>query len=113
MISSRRRAAIIVVVVALSALVASGVIAATQSSDEQALQPTRSAADRNIERRVDSLVRRMSLDEKLQQIQLLSDGQVTDADARNGVGGVFSRANPPFLAEPHHLSPGQSPLGTR
>lgn len=109
MISSRRRAAIIVVVVALSALVTSGVIAATQSSDEQALQPTRSAADRNIERRVDALVGSMSLDEKLQQIQLLSDGQVTDADARKGVGGVFSLVDPKRINELQHIAVEQSP----
>ena len=36
----------------------------------------------------------MTIDEKLQQIQLLSDGQVKDADARNGVGGVFSEVGP-------------------
>ena len=58
-------------VVALSAVVAGGVIAASRSSDEAALEPTRGAADRNIERKVDALVRKMTLDEKLQQIQLL------------------------------------------
>ena len=36
----------------------------------------------------------MTVTEKLQQVQLLSDGQVTDADARAGVGGVFSLVDP-------------------
>jgi beta-glucosidase len=36
----------------------------------------------------------MTADEKLQQLQLLSDGQITDADARAGVGSVFSLTDP-------------------
>ena len=79
---SRRVAATVVAVAALSSVVAGGVIAGSRSSDEEALRPTRSAADRGIESKVDNLVRRMTLDEKLQQIQLLSDGQITDADAQ-------------------------------
>ena len=36
----------------------------------------------------------MTVDEKLQQVQLLSDGQITDEDARAGVGSVFSLVDP-------------------
>ena len=36
----------------------------------------------------------MTVDEKLQQLQLLSDGQITDEDARAGVGSVFSLTDP-------------------
>ncbi len=64
------------------------------SSDEQALNPTRGAPSRNIEKRVDQLLKRMTTTEKLQQVQLLSDGQITDADAKAGVGGVFSLTDP-------------------
>ena len=35
-----------------------------------------------IERKVDALLQQMTLEEKLQQVQLLSDGQITDADAQ-------------------------------
>jgi beta-glucosidase len=105
-----RRLAIVVAVIALSAVAASGVIAASQSSDEAALQPTRSAADRNIEHRVDALVKKMTLEEKLQQVQLLSDGQVTDADARNGVGGVFSLVDPQRINELQHIAVDESRL---
>ena len=79
-----------VAVVAVSAAAAGGVVAATRSSDESALAPARQSADKSIERRVNRLLRRMTLDEKLQQIQLLSDGQVTKDgeiipdDAREG-----------------------------
>src|SRR5665647_3121590 len=47
-------------------------------------EPTRQAADRGIEHRVEALLGKMRLNEKLQQVQLLSDGQITDADARKG-----------------------------
>jgi len=70
----RRTTALAATVVAISLMVAGGVMAATQSRDEAALQPTRAAADRGIERRVDRLLAQMTLDEKLQQVQLLSDG---------------------------------------
>jgi beta-glucosidase len=105
-----RRVAIMVAVVALSAVVASGVIAASRSSDEAALEPTRSAANRDIEHKVDALVRKMTLEEKLQQIQLLSDGQVTDEDARKGVGGVFSLVDPQRINELQHIAVEESRL---
>ncbi len=81
-------------VVALSSLIAGGVIAGTQSIHDASLWPTRHGADRGIERRVDRLLSQMTLDEKLQQVQLLSDGQITDEDARKGVGAVFSLVDP-------------------
>ena len=54
---------------------------------------TRSAAETpedNTQHEIQALLSKMTLDEKLQQLQLLSDGQITDADARAGVGAVFS-----------------------
>jgi beta-glucosidase len=81
--------------VALSSLLAGGVVAATQSSDEAALQPTRQPADQAVERRVDALLARMTLQEKLQQIQLLPDFKVGDAqdparEVRKGLGSILS-----------------------
>jgi beta-glucosidase len=89
-----RRAAIGATIVVLISLVAGGVLAGTQSSDESALQPARNTADPGVERKVDNLLRQMTVDEKLQQLQLLADWQVTDADARAGVGSVFSLTDP-------------------
>ena len=89
-----RRGAIAATAIALSAGAAGGVVAASRPSDEAALRPTRTAADRSVESRVDALLRKMTVEEKLQQVQLLSDGQITDADARKGVGGVFSLTDP-------------------
>jgi beta-glucosidase len=91
----RRRGRVVALAAVVSALgSAGGVVAATRAGDDGALQPTRGQADGNIERRVDSLLRKMTVDEKLQQVQLLSDGQITDADAKAGVGGVFSLVDP-------------------
>lgn len=100
MISRRRVVAIGASVATVGSLVAGAVAAVTGSSDERALQPTRGTADARIEKRADALLRRMTLDEKLQQVQLLSDGQVTDADAKAGVGSVFSLTDP---AKINHL----------
>ena len=90
----RRTTALAATVVAISLMVAGGVMAATQSRDEAALQPVRQGADRGVEGRVERLLARMTVEEKLQQVQLLSDGQITDEDARRGVGGVFSLVDP-------------------
>ena len=79
-------------------------------SDEAALQPTRDTASQAIEKRVDDLLSRMTLQEKLEQIQLLSDGQVTDADAKAGVGGVFSLVDPVKINHLQHVAVEQSRL---
>jgi beta-glucosidase len=52
----------------------------------------------------------MTLSEKLEQMQLLSDGQVTDADARKGVGGVFSLTDPQKINHLQHVAVTQSRL---
>jgi beta-glucosidase len=90
--------------VALSSLAAGGVVAATRAGDDGALAKTRPAADHGIERKVDQLLRRMNVDEKLQQVTLLSDGQITDADARAGVGGVFSLTDPAKIDHLQHIA---------
>ena len=115
------KATVAAVLVALSAAIAGGVVAATQSSDEAALEPTRGPANRSIERKVNNLLGQMTLEEKLQQIQLLSDGQVADnpdtevdegaEEARNGVGGVFSLTDPQRIDELQHIAVEESRLG--
>src|SRR4051812_9018921 len=81
-------------VLAVSSIIVGSVVAGTRSVRDGSLRPTRHTADRGIERRVDQLLSKMTLDEKLQQVQLLSDGQITDEDARKGVGAVFSLVDP-------------------
>src|SRR4051794_7985914 len=94
----------------LSAVAAGGGGAATPSSDDAALTPTPPPANQGIERRVDALVKKMTVDEKLQQLQLLSDGQITDQDAKNGVGGVFSLTDPAKINHFQHVAVEQSRL---
>jgi beta-glucosidase len=110
MASRGRSASVVAAIVALSMLVAGGVVAATQSSDESALAPARHGADRGIERKVESLLGKMTVNEKLQQLQLLSDGQITDADAKAGVGGVFSLTDPAKIDHFQHVAVEQSRL---
>jgi len=105
-----RSAAIVATIVTVGLLVAGGVVAASRSSDETALQPTRHAASQSIERRVNNLLAKMSVDEKLAQLQLLSDGQITDADAKAGVGGVFSLTDPAKINHFQHVAVDQSRL---
>jgi len=100
--------AVPVLVVVLAA--AGGVVAATQSSDEQALRPTRQAADQAIESRVGGLVARMTLEEKLEQIQLLPDFLVTDQEVRNGLGSVLSVTDPARIRELQRIAVEESRL---
>jgi beta-glucosidase len=68
-------------------------------------------SDKSIETKVNDLLSRMTTQEKLQQVQLLSDGQVTDADAQAGVGGVFSLTDPERIDELQHIAVEDSRLG--
>jgi beta-glucosidase len=90
----RRRAAASALILALASALAGGVVAGTQPSDERALQPTRQHADRGGESQVNRLLSRMTLEEKLQQIQLLPDFLVTEEQVRNGLGSVLSVTDP-------------------
>jgi beta-glucosidase len=105
-----RRAAIAVSIVALSALTAGGVLAASWSSDEDALAPARPPADRGIESRVNDLLSRMTLEEKLEQIQLLPDFLVTDDEVKKGLGSAFSITDPARIDHFQHLAVEQSRL---
>ena len=80
------------------------------SRDEAALAPTRGAPSHGIEAKVNALLKKMTTQEKLQQVQLLSDGQVTDADAKAGVGGVFSLVDPAKIDHLQHVAVQQSRL---
>jgi beta-glucosidase len=106
----RRRAALIGSIVALTVMTASGVVAGTQSADEAALAPTPQSADDAIETRVNSLLSQMTLQEKLEQIQLLPDFLITDAEVRNGLGSVLSVTDAQRINELQHMAVEQSRL---
>ena len=90
----RRKAAIAVSVLAICSGAAGGVLAAGQPSDEAALEPARQPADPAIETRVNDLLAQMTLQEKLEQIQLLPDFLVTDDEVRKGLGSILSVTDP-------------------
>jgi beta-glucosidase len=105
------RAAIAVALVALGAAAAGGVVAATQSSDEAALQPTRQPADRSIESRVNRLLSRMTLEEKLEQVTLLPDFKVTEDEVRNGLGSILSVTDATRIRALQRIAVEESRLG--
>jgi beta-glucosidase len=105
----RRRAAAALSILALGIAVG-GVGAATQASDEEALQPTRQPADRGIESRVNDLLSQMTLEEKLEQIQLLPDFLVTEAEVRKGLGSVLSVTDPTRIRELQRIAVEESRL---
>jgi len=88
-----------VLILAFGAAAAGGMVVATKARDEQALQPARTPANQTTEARVNALVSRMTLDEKLEQIQLLPDFLVTEAEVRNGLGSVLSVTDPARIRE--------------
>jgi beta-glucosidase len=105
------RTAVAALVLALGTAIAGGVVAATQPSDEQALQPVRHRGDRSIEWRVNDLLRRMTLEEKLQQIQLLPDFLVTEEQVRKGLGSVLSVTDARRIRELQRIAVEESRLG--
>jgi beta-glucosidase len=106
----RFRASVAVPVLALVLAAAGGVVAATQPSDERALQPTRQAADRAVESRVSGLLSRMTLQEKLEQIQLLPDFMVTEEEVRRGLGSILSETDPARIRELQRIAVEESRL---
>jgi beta-glucosidase len=112
------RAAIATVLVVLGAAAAGGVVAGTRSSDEAALQPTRGPADRSIESRVNRLLARMTLEEKLQQVTLAPDFRFTgdqaeegEEEVRNGLGAVLSLTDPQRIRELQRIAVEETRLG--
>ncbi|HEY4314624.1 MAG TPA: beta-glucosidase BglX [Actinomycetes bacterium] len=110
MTRSRTRIALVAGLAAVCTAATTGVMAGTRSADETALSPTRQAANKSIEDKVAALVKQMTTKEKLEQVQLLSDGQITDADAKAGVGGVFSLVDPAKINHFQHIAVDQSRL---
>jgi beta-glucosidase len=118
MLSRSRLAAVGVTLVAVGAG-ASGVGAAVhhraraavvRTTVARALKPARLASSPTIERKVNALLSKMTLDEKLQQLTLLSDGQINDTEAAKPVGSVFSLTDPTKINHFQHIAVEQSRL---
>jgi beta-glucosidase len=97
-------------IAAASAMGVGVVTAGNRSSDERALHKTRHAPSRGIEGKVNALLRKMTLEEKLNQLTLLSDGQITPDEAKKPVGGVFSLTDPQKINDYQHMAVEQSRL---
>src|SRR3954447_20598595 len=93
----RRLAAVAVLALAISLTAGSGALA------------TRSSG-RSVESRVNALLAKMTLQEKLEQIQLLPDFMVTDQEVRNGLGSVLSVTDPVTINRLQHIAVDQSRL---
>ncbi len=94
--------ALAVVPVAAGVLVGGATLTASTASSPPNHQP--------VEARVNALLARMTVEEKLEQMQLLSDSQITDAEAAKGVGGVFSLTDPQKINHLQHVAVEQSRL---
>jgi beta-glucosidase len=106
----RRASAIAALLLLLTATGVGVVTAGNRSSDERALRKTRTAASQGIEGKVNSLLAKMTLQEKLNQLTLLSDGQINDTEAAKPVGGVFSLTDPDKINHFQHVAVEQSRL---
>ena len=99
-IVNRRHAAVAVLALTASLLV--GGLAASNATSAPGGAP--------VEAKVNALLAKMTLEEKLEQMQLLSDGQITEADAQKGVGGVFSLTDPQKINDLQHVAVDKSRL---
>src|SRR4051794_9482757 len=94
MASGGRLAVVGVAVLVLSGSAIASARVDTSTRDRAVLKAVHPRGDRDTERRIDALLRKMTLDEKLNQLTLLSDGQINDVEAAKPVGGVFSLTDP-------------------
>src|SRR3954471_23750511 len=101
-----------VAVAVLSGGAATGVVFAggKPTRDRVALRPAHAHRDKGVERRIDELIRKMTLEEKLNQLTLISDGQINDTEAAKPVGGVFSLTDPAKIDHYQRIAVEQSRL---
>jgi beta-glucosidase len=73
-------------------------------------RPVQPPADGGIERRVNDLLSKMTLEEKLEQIQLLPDFLVTEAEVRKGLGSILSVTDPKRIRDLQRIAVEESRL---
>ena len=98
--------ALLIAMLALGVVVTGAVAAAGTGTtrDRRTLKAVQQRQDRQTERRIDALIDRMTLREKLDQLTLLSDGQMKEhpEEARRPVGAVFSETDPVLINRYQH-----------
>jgi beta-glucosidase len=96
-------------------VVVTGALAASKprTRDRVALRAVQQQLDPAVESRIDALMSRMTLQDKLEQLTLLSDGQMKEhpEEARKPVGGVFSETDPVLINKYQHDAVENSRLG--
>ena len=97
----RRLAAVAVLALAISLLAGGGALAARHAGRPSAPP---------VDSRVNALLAKMTLQEKLEQIQLLPDFMVTDQEVKNGLGSVLSVTDPATINRLQHIAVDQSRL---
>src|SRR3954447_3838393 len=109
---SGRLATVGVAVAVLSGSAATGVVFAggRPTRDRIALQASRQQLDPGTERKISDLISQMTLEEKLNQLTLISDGQINDAEAAKPVGAVFSLTDPAKIDHYQRIAVQQSRL---
>jgi beta-glucosidase len=98
----RRFAAAGVVLLAAGLLVGGGTLAASSATSAPGGPP--------VEAKVNALLAKMTLQEKLEQIQLLPDFLVTDDEVKAGLGSVLSLTDPVQINRLQHIAVEQSRL---
>jgi beta-glucosidase len=87
-------------------VVVTGAVAAAKDTtrDRRALRAVQQRQDRSTERKIDALIGKMTLEEKLNQLTLLSDGQMKEhpEEARKPIGAVFSETDPVLINKYQH-----------
>jgi beta-glucosidase len=118
--SSRLKALIGAALIAVTVGVAGGAGVIAQSDDSRDRERVRESdgrPDRDIERRVDRLLSRMTLEEKLHQVTLMPDFKVNAPDGsgeeavRRGLGAVLSETGPERIRELQEIAVEESRLG--
>ena len=103
--------ALLIALLALGVAVTGAVAAGKpRTRDRVALRVVKQSQDRATERKIDSLLRKMTLEEKLNQLTLLSDGQMKAAqrpdepndEATKPIGAVFSETDPVLINKYQH-----------
>src|ERR1700755_2977392 len=103
--SRRARVSVALAAVLVVSVGGGGAVAASRPGDESAMGVQRpGGGDHGVDARVESLLRKMTLEEKLNQLTLLSDGQMkaNPGEALTPVGGVFSETDPVLLDKYQH-----------
>ena len=96
-------------IVLMLAVMAAAFAVSAVGLNKLATQET-AAVDKSIETKVNDLLSKMTLEEKLQQVQLLADWQATDVEAKAGVGAVFSLTDPAKINQLQHVAVEESRL---